>query len=263
MSQAFECYYHYTTVAGCLGIINSRSIWMTDYRFLNDKLELHQGLNSFLSQIPPDQRASFERAFRWHDMWNHHCVFSLSRSPKILSQWRAYASDGSGMALGLTSRFLEHGGLSLVECRYEDHDTYATKLIQTHQPFIDAVHHASELYRAENSFMEWVTENSSGFYNLIADLIALKNPAFSEEQELRAIWSRPMGDPSIKMREARNLIIPYVEAKIWPDENERKSMFVVVPEIWLGPKCSVLNKVSILSMNIGMCMPYRHDCGYI
>lgn len=27
------------------------------------------------------------------DMSNHHSVFSLSSSPKVLSQWRAYASD--------------------------------------------------------------------------------------------------------------------------------------------------------------------------
>lgn len=263
MTKKFERYYHYTTVAGCLGIINSRSIWMTDYRFLNDKLELRQGLKSFLSQIPSGQRKSFERAFQWHDMWNHHCVFSLSRSPEILSQWRAYASDGNGMALGLTSKFLEHAGLSLVECRYEDHDAYAAELIPKHQDFVESVHNASELHRAENSFMDWVRTNSFGFYKLIADLIALKNPAFSEEKELRAIWSRPMGDTSIKMRESRNLIIPYVEAKIWPDDEEKNSLFVVIPEIWLGPKCSELNKLSILAMNIGMCMPYRHDCGYV
>lgn len=263
MSSDREYYYHYTTVAGCLSIIKSRSIWLTDYRFLNDKLELRQGLESFLSQIPSCRRKSFELALEWHNLSNHHCVFSLSRSPKILSQWRAYASDGSGMALGFNKTFLELAGISLVECHYEEHDSYAAELISKYQNFVELVHKASELHQAVNSFMDWVRANRAGFYELIRDLIALKNPAFAEEKELRAIWSRPNGDNSIKMREARNLIIPYLEAKIWPDDENNSDVGVVIPEIWLGPKCSELNKTSIYAMNISMCNVYRHDCGYI
>lgn len=262
MNSSHNIYYHYTSVAGCLGIINSRSIWLTDYRFLNDKLELRQGLNSFLSQIREKHRPSFERAFRWHDLQNHHCVFSLSRSPEILSQWRAYATDGAGMALGLNETFFNYAGLSLVECSYEGHESYATALVEKHSDFIDLVYSASEEHPAENSFMDWIRENSVGFYKLTEDLIALKNPAFSEEKELRVIWSRPMGNESIKMREARNLIIPYVEAKIWPDD-EHKNFAVVMPEIWLGPKCSKLNQISFLAMQMGFCRIMCHDCGYI
>ena len=32
-------YYHYTSMESCYNIITSRQIWMTDYRFLNDKNE--------------------------------------------------------------------------------------------------------------------------------------------------------------------------------------------------------------------------------
>lgn len=263
MNQESECYYHYTSVAGCLGILESRAIWLTDYRYLNDRMELHQGLNSLLLKFPHNHQESFKRAFKWHDIQNHHCVLSLSRSSTILSQWRAYASDGAGMALGLNNTFLEFAGLSLVECCYMNHDEYASKLAIKHKKFILEVHSASERIQAENSFMDWVRENKSGFYALIVDLIAIKNPAFTEEQEVRAIWSRPYRDNAIKMREARNIIIPYVEAKIWPEDEGRENLAVVVPEIWLGPKCSDLNRQSIHAMQIGMCMVYRHDCGYV
>ncbi|WP_078803161.1 DUF2971 domain-containing protein [Pseudomonas fluorescens] len=262
-SKTFETYYHYTTVTGCFGIIDSRKIWLTDYRYLNDKMELRQGLGSFLSKIRTDQRKSFERAFRWHDMFNHHCVFSLSHSPKILSQWRAYASDGVGMAIGFSSTFLKFAGLSLVECRYEDHDTYSEKVARKHELFVETVHNASENIRAENEFMNWVRANATGFYNIVEDLIALKNPAFSEEKELRAIRSCPMGDDSLKVRVARDLIIPYVEVDIWREGEEKSAFSVVTPEIWLGPKCSELNRNSILVMDIGMCDVQRHDCGYV
>lgn len=261
MPQKIEYYYHYTSVASALAIISSRTVWLTDHRFLNDRLELRQGLESFLSKIPKEQQASFSRAFQWHDLQNHHCVFSLSRSPKILSQWRAYASDGAGIALGLNRTFLEYAGLSLVECKYEDHDKYADELIKKHEGFIEAVHEASELYRAENDFMKWVETQRSSFYLVVEDLIALKNPAFAEELELRAVWCRQSGE--VKMRSARDLIIPYLDAKIWPDDERASALAVVIPEIWLGPKCNDLNRLSILALNIGMCMIHRHDCGYV
>lgn len=254
-------YYHYTSVASALGIINSRSVWLTDYRFLNDRRELRQGIDSLLSKIPESQQNSFKRAFRWHDLANHHCVFSLSCSPKILSQWRAYAADGTGFALGLDRRFLEFAGLSLVECRYEDHDKYAAELVEKHSSFISSVHAASNQYVPENDFMGWVSDQRPDFYQLIEDLIALKNPAFAEEKEMRAIWSRRSGE--VKTRAARDLIIPYVEAKIWRDDERMSDMAVVLPEIWLGPKCNELNRWSLHAMNLGMCLIDRHDCGYV
>ncbi len=261
MVHQYDYYYHYTTVAGALGIISSRAVWLTDYRFLNDQLELRQGLKGFLAQIPKEQQLSFERALQWHNMWNHHCVFSLSRSPKILSQWRAYASDGAGIALALNKQFLEYAGLTLVECRYEDHDRYAGDLVLKHTNFIRSVHEASGLNRAENDFMAWVESQRPNFYRLIEDLIALKNPAFSEELELRAVWARPIG--SAKFRVARDVIVPYVEAKIWPDDEAMSSLAVVIPEVWLGPKCNEMNRCSLNAMHIGMCMVYRYDCGYV
>jgi hypothetical protein len=33
-------YYHYTTITGCLGILKSQSIWLTDHQFVNDKHEI-------------------------------------------------------------------------------------------------------------------------------------------------------------------------------------------------------------------------------
>jgi len=254
-------YYHYTSVAGALGIITTRSVWLTDYRFLNDRLELRQGIDGLLSKIPPAEQTSFKRAFRWHDLSNHHCVFSLSRSPKILSQWRAYASNGTGLALGLDRRFLEYAGLSLVECRYEDHDKYAAELVDKYSDFISSVHTASNQHVPENDFMRWVSGQQTRFYELVEDLIALKNPAFAEEKEVRAVWSRQSGE--VKMRTARDLIIPYVEAKIWPDDERMSDMAVVLPEIWLGPKCNEINRWSLNALNLGMCMIERHDCGYV
>jgi len=193
-------------------------------------------------------------------MWHYQCVFSLSESPKILSQWRAYASDGTGMAIGFERIFLEHAGIILVDCRYEEHESYASELRVKHAEFLEAVHQASGQHKAENDFMDWIEGNSAGFNALCADLIALKNPAFAEEHEVRAVWSRSIRE--ITLRTAHDLIIPYVAAKIWPDDERPTSMAVVVPEIWLGPKCNELNRIALFAMNMGLSIS-RHDCGYV
>ena len=254
-------YYHYTSVAGCHGIISSRRVWLTDYRFLNDRKELTQGLTSFLKHIETDRRSSLEQAFLWHGKFNHHCVLSLSQSPRILSQWRAYAADGTGVALGLDENNLKRAGLALVECRYENHDAFAKALVDKHETFIESVHQAKLAHETENEFIAWVVGQQPAFSAIVQDLIALKNPAFSEEQEMRAVLSCYQGQT--KARLSGQLIVPYLEANIWRDEEALSKMTVVMPEIWLGPKCNELNRIVLVAMNIGLRKIERYDCGYV
>lgn len=259
MSDAI--YYHYTTIAGAHGIIRSRRVWLTDYRFLNDKQELKQGYTHFVAALPEVLRTSFERAFLWHDQFNHHCVLSLSCSPKILSQWRAYANDATGLALGFSETFLNFAKIQLIPCQYETHETYALTLVEKHLPLVEAVHQARQTYPAENEFMGWIQEQRQGFYSLVKDLIALKNPAFIEEQEVRAI--RCVEYNEVLTRVAGQIIVPYVEANFWRDDEAISHMAVVIPEIWLGPKSNELNMTGVRAINLGMCRVNRYDCGYV
>lgn len=259
MSDAI--YYHYTSVAGGHGIIGSRRVWLTDYRFLNDKRELKQGYTHFIEALPENLRASFERAFLWHDQFNHHCVLSLSHSPKILSQWRAYADDATGLALGFSEKFLNFAKIQLVPCQYESQESYALTLVEKHLQLVEATHQARQKYIYENEFMTWIHDQRQGFYSLVEDLIALKNPAFVEEQEVRAI--RCVEYKEILTRVSGQTIVPYVEANFWEDDEPISSMAVVIPEIWLGPKCNELNMTGVRAINIGMCRINRYDCGYV
>ncbi|MCA3175279.1 MAG: DUF2971 domain-containing protein [Burkholderiales bacterium] len=259
MSDAI--YYHYTTVAGGHGIVRSRRVWLTDYRFLNDKRELEQGYTHFVAALPEHLRASFKRAFLWHDQFNHHCVLSLSRSPKILSQWRAYADDATGLALGFSEKFLNFAKISLVPCQYESHESYALSLVQKHLPLVESSHQARQKYVGENEFIGWIHEKRQDFYSLVEDLIALKNPAFAEEQEVRAI--RCVDHKEVLTRVSGQVVVPYVESNFWEDDEALSYISVVIPEIWLGPKCSELNMAGVRAINLGMCSINRYDCGYV
>lgn len=254
-------YYHYTTMAGCLGIITSRRVWLTDHRFLNDKQELKQGLSALMAHLTEEKRESFKIAFLWHSTNTHHCVLSMSKSPKILSQWRAYATDGTGVAIGFSDFFLKFSKIELMHCQYENHEAYAQKLATKYASFIDSVHQARLDNPGENRFMEWIDQHKENFSAIVKDIIALKNPAFAEEQEVRAI--RSINRDTVKMRHSNQLLIPYTEANFWGDDEEISSMFVAIPEIWLGPKCNELNRTALAAINIGMCMFERYDCGYV
>jgi hypothetical protein len=258
--MANPIFYHYTTVAGAHAIIRSRRVWLTDYRFLNDKQELKQGYSHFIAALPPNSRDAFESAFRWHDQFNHHCVLSLSKSPKILSQWRAYASDGCGMALGFSEMFLRHSGIELIHCQYESHESYAATLAHRHSALVEETCSARAALRGENDFMNWIHENRQKFYLLVQDLIALKNPAFAEEQEVRAVRCVEVGQAATRV--SNQTIIPYVEAPFWQDDEQLSYMGVVLPQIWLGPKCNELNRVGIYAVQLLTCLVERYDCGY-
>jgi hypothetical protein len=142
-----ETLYHYTDGRGLLGIIGNRSMHFTDFRHLNDPSELTYGrelLEKIVISLPRDAN------------WHHRCfmtllfphlvaimkssgidlfVASFSTEKDDLSQWRAYADDGRGFAIGFDPKSLGAiGGTS--EARkhvsYYGPITYGEQAIQGH-----------------------------------------------------------------------------------------------------------------------------------
>lgn len=254
-------YYHYTTIAGCHSIIESGKVWFSDHRFLNDKYELNHGLSALLNHLEKTKKMSFKEAFIFHLLHTHHCVLSLSKYPKILSQWRAYAADGTGVAIGFSEQFLNFADINLVECKYEDCEAFTENLATKYRPFIDLVHQAG-LVGTKDNFIHWITQHTAEFTEVVVDLMKLKNPAFNEEHEMRAIWSRNYGS-SVKMRLSGQLMIPYIEAELWgTDEKSLINKEHVIHEIWLGPKCDNRNETALRALCIPYCHIEKYDCGY-
>ena len=113
--------YHYTDGRGLKGIIESGQIWFTDYRHLNDPSELVHGIDMahdvarmlatgadgrvqmFLEMfIDLFKHANFERTLEFF-------IASFSRVRDDLGQWRAYADNGRGFAIGFAPRMFSIG----------------------------------------------------------------------------------------------------------------------------------------------------------
>src|SRR5580765_3995113 len=109
--------YHYTNDVGLRGILQSGCLWLTDIFSLNDPSELRHGLlraQRILNQkaaTGPEESRLFARMFGSLDKGirrsGHYFICSLSEHRDDLSQWRAYADDGRGYALGFDTSGLE------------------------------------------------------------------------------------------------------------------------------------------------------------
>jgi hypothetical protein len=114
--KAPDVLYHYTTQNGFLGIIQSRTIWATDMRYLNDKREYLVALElpkDRVSKLEESSRAESPPAIflarvqqRLANIWGWpFFVASFSEDGDLLSQWRGYG-QGGGIALGVRGEFL-------------------------------------------------------------------------------------------------------------------------------------------------------------
>lgn len=94
-----------------MGILQSGAVWATDARFLNDAAELEyfrQAVQETASQAKPALRTAHAVRFADELLENRNDQFfmgsiyvaSFSADPDVLSQWRAYASDGRSFVAG-------------------------------------------------------------------------------------------------------------------------------------------------------------------
>lgn len=114
--------WHYTTFAGFQGILHSKTIWATEYRFLNDSEEFSHArtLAEKLVEAQPEStellfpardtlRSAVQMAFQTgllHEERFSLMVASFSEVGDQLSQWRGYAGSSTGVSLGLDLRHL-------------------------------------------------------------------------------------------------------------------------------------------------------------
>lgn len=119
--------YHYTTMSGLKGIIESGCIHATNVRYLNDSKEFYFGLNYLKHLIDvSDWESSVEevplidhlirRRIKYvltsflnnPSFSSSYFVTSFSGNPDILSQWRAYGKESLGYCIKFDSVQLQY-----------------------------------------------------------------------------------------------------------------------------------------------------------
>ncbi len=219
-SKPPEIIYHYTTQKGILGIIPTRSMWATQAHFLNDKNEVFltfKLLESELSRLVGESQSPHHRSLLneiRHNLENlsqsHIFTISFCKEGDLLSQWRGYAAQGKGYALGFDLRSLSN--------------------IAKKQNFVawPCVYNPNLQLELVNYLIDcWITKFSGPMidHSRMLDEInssicklapVIKDESFIEEQEWRLISSANGNEKNMAFREGTYSLIPYLNFSLKP-----------------------------------------------
>lgn len=248
--------YHYTDAAGLKGIMDSGTIWYSHYRHLNDPSELFHGVDLTKSLIeelcePRDGRVRMlfdciSDMLRWENFEGNldFYIACFSRAFDDLGQWRAYADNGRGMAIGFSpSVFVPQPApeeglpaefLGLVH--YSEREIKICQkeaLEMVRGIFEKAANENAGLMRDRAIGLKFIQDLARHVVAnpLIWNFLTEKHGAYAHEHEVRQIMMGTPDDlrPHVRTRTSRGSIVPYVAMPI--DVHEPGC----IHEIMVGP----------------------------
>ena len=231
--------YHYTSVHGASGILQSGKIWASDILYLNDSNELTKSKDIFNGLIKKEYGVDINLILQQTIFSRSYCAFCLSKSHDILSQWRAYANDGKGLCLGFQKTFIANKraeyNSEFVDCIYEDHEEFILNLIMQKKEEINELISFIDRYQKNLSDFNIFSEArlpsiQSAIDSIYIQLARLKNFNFSEEKESRLIICVPK--EKTNKRVFYDVIVPYVEYQLCDTEDDYKNPPLLIPEIF-------------------------------
>ena len=261
--------YHYCSLPTFYNIIKNKSIWLSDVEKSNDFLELVSMRQLFAKEMDEQiakKALTYSESFDYKHMMKlndlqikahgeirkaiaKHLFFCLSEKGDLLSQWRGYADDGSGISIGFNRNFL---------CKLNDLNTQTPPNKREYFQF-------EKVDYNEDLAVEFIKSKTGiGFFSLYDNeeeqtncikhalaKVALAAPfhktaAFIEECEWRIVvtymlWSfeKPDFSPynnndfvfsNIEYTASKNKLVPHLEIKFPSIKN-------AISEIVIGPKC--------------------------
>ena len=227
--------YHYTNDVGLAGIIESGQLRFSDIFALNDPSELRHGLSiaiSLLKARAADTRpeiATFGSALERFDVdagieaAGHFFICCFSADGDDLGQWRAYADNGQGFALGFDTGALEDAFTkskgkpikqhSSFHITYDDRELtrIQTALVDLVDPLISLPRTTGVRGDALHAYMmELLVYHSM---NVIRAVMFFKHEAYRNEKEYRfqQLFRRDKPAPAVKYRQRGTSLVRYRE----------------------------------------------------
>ena len=190
--EAHDVFYHYCSLETFRVICDKKTLRFSDINMMNDYGENAWGYRIFekaathlLRPDRPPELKDITKSF-FDDVDNiigpiqfflHPVIFSLSRNPDVLSQWRSYADGGRGVAIGFSGPALAALPSTIIRVEYDE----ATQVAEMAEAL--AIIYAAESKRNHTRGAEFRTMCR----DVAVFKAAFKNPLFSEEQEVRCV----------------------------------------------------------------------------
>jgi hypothetical protein len=256
MRESEKILYHYTSLEGLLGIIESKSIWATNVLYLNDASELNysinllrEEINNVKEKIPVVSKglgkfSFFDGLIENIDKIISHpypigfFVCSFSEEKDLLSQWRGYCPRGIGFSVGFNLDKLkgcaEDSKCSITLCNYNEEDQKSAL-----RKVISDIYARYDVEIKNSSWPgPWGETEQELFADLLMQFIELaptfKHSKFEAEREWRIIVSRNLKSikfiKSIRFRPGQSMIVPYIKIPL-PTEGDN----LIINKIVVGP----------------------------
>jgi Protein of unknown function (DUF2971) len=246
--------YHYTNDVGLRGIVESGRLWLTNIFDLNDPSELRHSLRHAVdilqkkAQSGPPESKLFARDFgsldKGMERVGHIFTCSFSERGDDLGQWRAYADNGRGYALGFDADLLErafgadgktstsNNGAFPVTYRDSSLDDLHTQLIDNMFDLISLPHGRSLPGQAILAYMVQLSVALAA--NVLHAGLFFKHEAYSNEKEYRFLEvHRADAAPPIKQRVRDYSLVSYREFD-W-----KRTVPSALREIVIGPAATL------------------------
>ncbi len=236
-----EALFHYTDPYGFEGIVRSKTLWATSYRWLNDAEDVRFGervIDNVAKRLACDSTLSDEHRWLFDQFLQQHdalrltkvtdvYIASLSEDGNLLSQWRGYAGNGAGFALGFSSLRLPQKEnpdaqlvLRLVKCLY-DPSIYKEEVSHVLLRLADGIVRYIQTYaRSMPTLDAFVRKALVLMLRWTATLTPkLKHSAFAEERERRLVVIPMPGheDELVRFRPTSRGIVPYIPIDLADD----------------------------------------------
>lgn len=221
MKNIPEIVYHYCSLESFFSIITSSTIRLTNITKSNDSDEIRYCFDAFVDTLRKSCKEFAQMYVYSEEVRNFfyeidydslvsravvnesliYYVACFSSESDLLSQWRGYANDGKGVAIGFNSRsFISAKDLKNIKYNKVTYDMKTVKS-ELHDFIIKKLKKAS--LKAVNSisiapYIDSINDIISG---MIYNAVFYKNPAFQEENEWRLVFY-PFGN-------IRNLLISH------------------------------------------------------
>jgi len=255
--------YHYCAIDSFVPIINSKQLWMSDLEKMNDPSEYNLGFNIVISkfgEIYPEHVPWLKYRHAKHS--NRVLSTSFTKQGDMLSQWRAYASNGSGVSLGFDIEAL----LDINKHIQSDEVNYSKNFLIEKAYELISKHKVSESSFVMKGFN---TYDISLAHELSKLSIFYKSEFYREEEEVRlvaylsddsVIHSKQTGnkieDGEIQFRVSKYGLVPYMGLQFCCENKNALREVIIGPNSSFSPKdvkllleCNHLTGVKVVSSN--------------
>jgi hypothetical protein len=281
-SKIASSLYHYTDMQGLTGILTNEEIWFTDYRHVNDPKELLHGiaLAKAILQRRVKEGGFVKFLYRWIDDLLTQKTFGrgleffiacFSRERDELGQWRAYADDGRGVAIGFSPKMFEANeakntdpskNLFVGPVFYKDSQTRArhTKGLDEAASTLDAaLIYAHRHLRDKAIGMEFLSRLARAVVAtpLLWNALTCKHSGYANESEVRLIilGEKKKFKGKISKRIRKGKVVPYIPRRLPLRERGNITGIVIGPA---APK-SAERDIRKLLKSLGLDVPIRRS----